>query len=300
VFTIPQGFTSSVTGGENSPVSVVYNPQMPMRAALVKMLADSILDLLQTAQVGIYTVLDYVREQDPQSFQSAMQHINWRYITWTLAYSSLFDKEEVVATGQISLAVHYLVCALVFLLTLSCMMFPHVIRHGFPGDTLWRLRSFGVGGLPVMAGWTLSLTCWGLFCGLILAGGYAFIAPKLLLPAHPMALAFLPLLCLQLAAFACMASFIFPGDMSAGVFIGIISVGSLVLSGGILPHSFLPPAFETLARFIPSYWSGLLLADGLYGRLNQTAITVVAISTLIMFIAGAICIANCGRAVKKI
>ena len=300
VFTIPEGFTSSVTGGENSPITAVFNPEMPMRTALVGLLSDSALELLETAQTGIYTVLEYVQDHDPDNFQISMEHINLRYITWVLAHASLFDKVEVTATGRISLPLHYLICALVFLMTLSAAVFFSVIRNGFPGDTLWRLRSFGVGGFQVIAGWILSLTIWSLFCGLVLSGCYTLFSSRLLLPNHHFALAVLPLLCLQFSAFTCMISFLFPEDMSGGIFVTSVSIGGLVLSGGILPHSFLPPEFEMAARFVPSYWSGALLMDGLYGVVNRTALVAVAISTVLMTIVGAICVSLRGRAVKRI
>jgi len=282
VFTLPEGFMRSVMSGQNHPIQAVYNPATPMRSALVQNMADSMLELLRISQIGVYTALEYSANYAPEFYDEVFQRINMRYITLAASSGTMFHQNEISATGALPPITHYLVHALIFLYTLSLMIIIPLIRESFPREVKIQLRQLGFSKMRIAAGWTLALWLW-LMLGMVpLTVLYFAAAQMFALPIWAAGLIAVPIVALYLAALAALLGLMPISPLASGATLCLYASGSLAISGGVLPLSFLPMGIGRIAQIFPSYHAARLLGNSLHGEILMGAVLAVLLTGFVL------------------
>ena len=257
VVELPSGFIDRVQWGENPDVRVLVDGRKPLTSLLLLGLGESASDLLSAVQAGIYAVLDICGEDMPAGpdRDQVVADINLRYITWTLNRDGMFREEQILPTGELPIALHYLLSFSFFLFLAAAPAFSQSYRKS---SLVWqrRLRCAGHGPMP---GFLSSLAA----CALMSAAAL-FLILKLALPVSAGAALAAAVPCgVFFAAFTAVCSLLTSGAAGCGVLSFAAGGLSLFFSGGIVPPALMPESLLRLGALSPVARMRELAAAGL-------------------------------------
>ncbi|WRS28780.1 ABC transporter permease [Oscillospiraceae bacterium MB08-C2-2] len=287
VVTIPQGFTDSIKSGVNTPFRLEYSEKTPLKSQLVAAFAQSFAEMLKTSQAGVYTALEYGREQgDDTLYPMLFQSINLEYLRLVGYRDDLFIRQTLSVTASMDAMDYYILCALVFLLGLSpVLLLESVLVLQCPGVT-GGLRRAGIGNfrssLALLAALWAACLCVGGSLSLLLwafaqVGGLAFA------PTFPF-FAGLAVILLAVAAATLLIARLLPSPGAGSLCTALFSLAALLVSGGIIPTDYLSPRLQLLGRLTLNRWAVPLLGEGLAGRTDWKALGQTGLWALLLFI----------------
>ncbi|MCL2857139.1 MAG: ABC transporter permease [Oscillospiraceae bacterium] len=295
---IPSGFMAGVLDGTNAPFIVTLDPSTPMRAGVVRVFAGVYADMLRTGQQGVYISLDAARQHGTaEQWQEMFRTANLRFLMAMMNRESVLEETELHPTGQVSVALHYVSAAFVFLMLLGVCLFLDVWARAASRRVLLRLSALGNHWLPTGLSYTLGAAIpLGIAC-LLLALLAAAVNSSLELglvhwPTTALALFVLILCC---GAFLAAISRLFGQGAVGNTFVFLYGLGGLFLSGGVLPPTYLAPILVSLGRLAPHYWLTRLLSYAIVGEVNAAAL---AGSLVFIAIFGLVAVAGVARGSK--
>ena len=280
VVTIPKGFTENVKNGRNLPFTISYNLSTPIKSAFIRYYADAFTRMLTASQTGVYAALDYAREYGDQAQYAAMfQTINMRFLSTVLNRMQMLTIYEVSVTGTSGAFQYYATHAYIFIMMAGLLLFTDLLQYNLSKRNLLKLGLTGVGSIRIVLG-----TAVGVFSLLLLVsilfGGLGFAAAAYLHLELPMQVdwilpsaVFLMLICLGIMG--TLLALLFQRMFTAGIFISLFSLVSLVLSGGIIPLDFFADKIQMAGKCTPQYWLARLLNSSFGGQADYGALLAV-------------------------
>ena len=301
VFTIPAGFMQSVMSGRNLPLYADYNAANPLRSTLVAAFADSLTEMLKTAQAGVYASLDLAVPYGQAATSAVLQRINLRFLSLVMNRKTLFVEETVYSTGQLAPFNHYFVSVWVFLVALLAMMLRHIAARCLSHENIMMLKISRRGTLGPLCG--LIAAYWLCHCAVnaTVLAAYLFmqgipLSSDLLLPclAAILAVSFLQ------GAFAAFCGCAFSGRLPGSIFIGMFAALSLLLSGGLLPVSFLHVRLAQIGALLPAAHMRQLLGLALEMKLPLPSLLWVVGFGGLFSLAALLFVHLSGKAVRQL
>lgn len=292
IFTIPENFAQSVKSGENKPFSVIYNSSMPIKSEILKYFADAFTQMLTASQIGVYSALDYIRNTGSnEQYSTIFRGINLKYLNIVLKRNKMLETETIAVTGEASAFQYYFFAAYIFIMIAGVLLFVDIIQNNFRREILLRLKKSGVSSIRIMRENVCSVFVVFIFINIIL-GCFVFAADKMMhlgLEAEPVIIAYIYLILFTVSSLTVFISSFFRNVFSAGIFISVTSLISLVLSGGIIPVDYFPDYFSLGSKFTLNFWAVRLLNDGMKGRLSIINVSVICIFLLTFAVLSALC-----------
>jgi hypothetical protein len=288
--TIPAGFAESVKNGSNEPFSVAYSAASPIKAALVKQFTDAFTKMLTATQIGVYAALDYTRETGSTADYATMfRGINLRYMNIVLNRADQFEIETVSTTGETGLFEYYVFAAYVFILFAGSLLFVDLLQKTLYRATLLKLNRLGRNSFRIATESMVAVFIMLLLINTVFLSSY-FVAERFdFLPMdfeiNTLLIVTVALLSLAVAAFTVFVAACFRSVFSAGIFVSLLSLVFLIISGGIVPVAYFPENIAPFSRFTLNYWAVRLLNDGFSGRLvleNVAPIVCVIVALTIL------------------
>ena len=238
---VPQGFTDSVITGTDMSLTLVGDETRPLQLTAAKLLMQAGMAFLTSSQAGIYSTYDYAAEQG-MSYddinQKLVMPINLVYAKNLLNYNRLFTTETVEPLDVGTPASYYAASVVSFLLILWLLAFTGTLSENLKSAVISRGRFFGLGLWK-----TLGLR----FLTLLVFICVVTSPLAILFGAKYLAVSFF-LACLTFLAA------LFRSEHAGGLFLFVLALFDVFVSGGVLPLAFLPKMFETAAVFTPTYW----------------------------------------------
>ncbi len=237
---IPKNFTQGIITGENPPLILVGNEKKMLELTATKLLLSAGVAFVTSSQSGIYSTIDFASEHgvDWDVIQtSIVLPINVEYMKAILSHKDYFAIEKVSATGNIPIASYYLHSLVFFLLGIFIIVFREsvVVSDG----VVARFRICGVGFFQIVANKLIALFLVIAFITLPLSFvfGVKFLAVVWFL-----------------SSLTVFAAGVFKEQLSNGLFLFTVAILSLLVSGGLLPLSYLPKVFGFASVLFPHYW----------------------------------------------
>ena len=255
VLALPEGFIRTVQQGGEPEVRLIVDSRRPLEGALALWVGQSASDLLAAVQAGIYAVLDAYDAAPPPglSRDRVVTEINMQYVQWVLRRHTLFRPESLSPTESLPIAVHYRLSLLWFLVLSLAPLFAWNFQGAWPAAQA-RLRW---AGRSPLWGYAASLAA----CGLT-AAACVFPALALWTGEASLSLAAASLLCgAFFAAYAALCGTATKTAAGCGGLSLLLSLGTLALSGGIVPPALLPEALRRLIPLSPAAWLRSLTAE---------------------------------------
>ncbi len=251
---LPDGFAESLMTGENLPPTLVLGGR-PLEDALVRLLAESAVQMLAAAQNGIGVSLRLAEDAGSAADGGLARTLNLAYALWVLGRGGVFAAETTAPTGDMSTTQHYLLCGVLYFALLAAPLLYTALGQSGQRGWLGRLRSGGwgpvahyvTGALCAAAGYLLMLA--PLMAGAAAAAG-PFGLPSANVPALLPGVLACAVFLAAVAFIACAA----PGILACTGLVFLGASGALYLSGGLVPPLMLPQAVQGIARFCPFTW----------------------------------------------
>ncbi len=251
---------SGVMNGNNVPVEIVFPEDSGYEAAIFKEYADAAAGMLSASQAAIYSIYDFYDEYGRSTkIEKALDRMNMFYIAAVLGREDYFEKQEVVATGELSVVQYYICGGIVlFLMFFAIVLVPLMRRNS--RDIAARLKLADVGYLgqvtaSVTGAFFLYLVVGGMVAALAAAVKKSDFALKGI-TYEQMGTAFLMLIP---AAFLMAAFTLFVCRLTDHVFaqVMILFFAGLLqgfVSGCFVPKLLLPKIFDRIAEYFPAYY----------------------------------------------
>lgn len=269
IFTFPYGFGESMVTGINMPVTVVYDRQRPMSAAILFLVGEAFSNMLRTSQTGVYIALNYAAAYgSPELYNNVFFSVNLRFMGLVMSRDSAFIREYISPLGTLDSLTSYFTAAYITIMLFSTLIFGDLIRKNYSQHTLISLKFLGITPIAIFAGLGASyFILFGLisFCLFIFA-----LSLGLAIPVFSMIL-----INLFISAFAAANGFLFDKHLSCGIFTGVFALFSLFLSGGVIPLGYLSESLRAVSIFTFNFWAKELIASDLSGQIGAIPVLVI-------------------------
>ncbi len=258
VLSIPDTFVDGVINGTNPDVVLTVDEKRPLEAALILYAGESAFDMLATAQAGIYSVIDIFEDSGIEiEHRKVVLDSNMRYIGWVLGRNGLFNREKVSVSGSIPISLNY--ALLIFssvMLAFSAVFYKYY-------KVLWlsySMRSLSVGR---GSGYYFFATFISSFL-VTLAPFFVFFAAMGEITASSLLASLLS--AFFISALASLVIMVSQSESFCGAAFTVISLISLVISGGVIPLALMPVALASIGVISPIYHISKVLGAALgYG-----------------------------------
>jgi ABC-2 type transport system permease protein len=278
VIIIPKGFSADLSHGKNTPVVVVGNNQRPLQSLLVKSLMESSADFVTAAQSGVNTVYRFLEKADAPSevVQNKLQNSILMFTINSLGRLDFFHEEEITDFAIRSPNQFYFFSGLIILIELWGLMLTSVFRENRNKRVEQRLLLCGVKKRGLVLANLISLSNL-----LFLQATVVVIAVSLLFNQQNLN----AILAVILISYSVGALFIFLSSLvSDPTLFNLTGLSAILLfafiGGGIVPLSYLPPAFGQLSLLSINKWALDLVMQTVEGPIsslpivNMTAIAI--------------------------
>lgn len=254
-FIVPQQFVEDIINGKNTPAEVYFNSGVSLESQFVQLLTQSGASALASAQAGIYTAVDFAKEQNQENvIHKILADLNSEYIHFALGREKLFDHITVQATGDLSVIQYYTAAGIVLFLLIGFLSFQVIFCNenkamssklfifGFSPQKLLLIQFLVSFFMAILSIFLLLIVS-----GFVLSFWQDF---HVLYP-------FKAVLGILLAVFTACAygNFIYAVSktpLSAILLLFSSSIVLLFLSGGFIPFALLPTGIKTISAFLPT------------------------------------------------
>ena len=299
IITIPEHFVEDVMTGKNTPITLERRDSTLLEGAVISKLVSAGTKLLSASQAGIYTTLDAYETfgiDEGRSWDSLVQEINIIFVKEILGRSSMYVQEEVVSTRLISPLEHYILSGLIVMLLLSLMLSLDCVVMLNKKENLMRYRVSRMKASYLVSGKLLSLSIFMLGIETFILGSLAVLSKLFSLEMNWQlswqGILGVFLVAISISGVGLLIGLIFGEKEAYSLFIFLIAIVMAFLSGGIIPHAYLPERISYLGYFT---YNGYALKSlmPLLGASCQ-GVTYLGILALTM-----ICVAVCIIILKK-
>lgn len=277
--TVPEGFIDGLAKGEKISMNVKFSKNMHAFTGIFKELSLTATRTMASTQAGIYAQADmYHAHNNSDKLSEANDELNKSYLGFVFSRNSIFDSITVSSTGNVSIITYYLSGGLVLFFMMFSMAFSSFIMND--GIVLKRklyssrLSVFGYYFSKTIIVFSmyyivyLMLGIVGLFIGINIFKIWAFMI--------------LVLLCLSsiIILFFEMA----PNKLTAIILVFILSAASAILSGCIIPISYLPETLAKIGAILPSTAMIDVVAGGLDSNANLASLISLPIISVACYL----------------
>lgn len=282
VLVLPGQLVEGILNGKNAPVQVYFPENAGMESALLKLLTDAGVDMLQVAQAEIYGIYDTAKEFDALEHLSVLEaDINQKNLAFALDRMALFTAKNVSATGGLTIVQYYIASGMVlFLLLLGMACYP--LMQPYTSVMSGQLARYGIG---------IFRQCFGKWmCGFgsLTLGeiGILVLIPSEWSPGFKM-----QQIAVILLLTACVTAFVFfifqlaNSGVTAILALFFLTIVMMYCSGGFLPAVFLPETIQKIGSILPTAYL-MQAAGSLYTGEVNSSIGVLT-GYMILFGAGA-------------
>ncbi len=279
VLEVPEGFVQDIISGVNTPVTVWMPRGAELEGRLFEALTRAGARTLSASQAGIYAGGElYLQNGAGDRIPQLEADLNRMYLSFSLSRLDYFKRLTVSGTGNLDVMDFYRISAFVLLLFLlpaaaGDYLLPcgKVLRMkleaaGLKGGV--RVFSKVLGLSFLLAAVSLPVLFAAAFYGLTETPGMLLLCGLLAVAAVSVWVLF----CYSLS-----------GTLLGGLlFLFLAAAVQHFLAGGFLPRAFLPPAVQSLGRWMPSGILMELLEMGMTGEADGRA----AVAAVFLFLAG--------------
>lgn len=151
---IPEGFSSDVAKGENTPVRVVGNPQRPLESQLVRHLLESAADFTSAAQSGINTVYYFMEDAELPKGEKRAQYKRdlVSFSLHILGRGEIFEEHRQENLFQESLYDYYAISFYILCLMIWTYLCHNLLKEKAGVAVQARLSAMGYTALQSLAG----------------------------------------------------------------------------------------------------------------------------------------------------
>ena len=290
VLILPEDFIAGILDGTNPDVRLLVPEDRPLESLLTLWVGQSATDLLAAVQAGIYGVLDFYSETDPDgfSYSQVMMDINMEYISWTLNRQDMFRTETVTATQTLPVGLHYGLSLLIYCGFTAAPLFTAIYTRP---NLVFRRRMRSLGKKSVFC-WCCDVTA----CTLLLFLLMAVPACLLLKTSIPSVLGMTLAAALFCAVFGILCCQLTTNTAACGGLSFFLALLFTAVGGGILPPVLLPETLRNLSWLSPSSWLRMLLSLSAGYEADGRMLAALAVSVVLMSIVGLLL---CKRRVMK-
>ncbi len=237
---IPEGFIKSVYIGENMALTIVGNEKDWIEVSIIKLAINIGISYLTTAQSGIYSTIDVLNDEGitASKIDEIILPINIAYGTSLLSFNKYYDETLVNPTGNTTLKDYYIFSTIFFLMMISSSIFIEIIQESTKGNILNKYSFYGMGLKKVFLNKFIALFI--VVFIYTLPSIYFFRTKGLIVL----------LLLVSIIFFIANIT----NETQGMISMLLISIFTLLISGGIIPLVFLPNIFNMLAKMTPNYW----------------------------------------------
>lgn len=275
VLVIPKDTVDGIIHGKNDPIEIIFPKNSGFEAILLKEIADAAATLLSSAQAGIYSIYDFYDEHGATPHKKdAENRMNLKYISFTATGMNMFDKNEVIATGDISLMTYYISGALVlFMLLLGINCYSFIVKT--PPNTTKKLSLFGC--TIVLQGFAsyiaIALVMITTICIVIVPtiGIMNIFGMALSNTGIAALLIIIPIFVLLSSALIYFISELTTHNMSRIMITFFVAVSMCFMCGCFIPTAMLPDTIQFISYFLPARYMMDMAASLFSGSFNTIA-----------------------------
>lgn len=253
VVVIPENAVDDIMSGDNTPFQVVFPKNAGYEAAAIMEVADSAVNLLASAQAGVYSVYDFYDEHNRKWYRSsAIARLNERYIEAVLELEDFFKDTTVVATGDLEIMEYYILSGLILFMLLFGMN-SLTFMEDYRKEIIIALEQNGVGIFRQMVSRFLGILCvYGIVNTVIVVS--VGVAAKLSVWMNvKLLLGMIPVI-MTASAMVLLVQVAVRHKPAAIMVMFLISVFQSFVTGGFIPQMLLPEAVTAIGKFTPAYY----------------------------------------------
>lgn len=277
--TIPDGFIKGLMEGNNLPINVEFSQTMHAFTGIFSELSLTATQTMASTQAGIYSQHDmYHAHNISDKLDNANKELNTKYLNFVFTRDSIFKTKTVTSTGNVSMGIYYLSGAIVLFFMMFSMSFNSFIMND--SKTLkQKLYTSKVGTYGYYASKILIVFSM-YYCTFILLGIIGlFININLL----KLFICIIPTL-LCLATIVVLFFEISPNRLTAIILVFILSCSSAILSGCVIPTSYLPDTLEKIGSVLPTTAMITTIASGMNSGVNFNSLVYLLITAIICYL----------------
>ncbi|MBE5926005.1 MAG: ABC transporter permease [Lachnospiraceae bacterium] len=277
--TIPEGFINGLMTGKHVSIDIKFSKNMHAFTGIFKELSLTATKTMVSAQAGIYAQSDFYKAHNKtDNLSDANEELNKKYLSFIFSRDSIFDSEVVSSTGNVRMLTYYLAGGLVLFFMMFSMAFSSFIMNdGIILKNKLFSSPVGIYGyylskiLIIFSMYYVIYILIGLctiFLNLNIFKIWAIVIPVLLCLASIMVLFF------EIA----------PNKLTSIILIFVFSTASAILSGCLIPVSYLPKTLGLIGTILPSTPMIKAVAYGLEAGVDLVSIVrLICISVICYF-----------------
>lgn len=277
---LQENAANDILNGTNTPIEIVFPKNSGFEASVIAEIAKACASLLDTAQSGVYTSIDFYNDHfKAYAKQDMLNRLNMTYISMVLKRASAFNENILSATGDISLTSYYSLSAIIMILLffsintataytkynyhLSCRL----LQHNLPISKQLSVKYTSVFIMYV-------------FCLIVLLPVlfYFFKAAT----AFSMIFAIL-LSVTALSSLALMIFEIFSSNAACILFMFLFNTFIALVSGCFIPSVMLPCIFKNISKLFPVHYIFNILSNIATGEFSPVPYAYLLIFTVFYF-----------------
>ncbi|MDQ0351640.1 hypothetical protein J2R98_001457 [Alkalibacillus filiformis] len=280
IIRVPDGFTSQLRSGVNEPIDVYLNERQPFASQLGYLLLKSGQDYITAAQSGVNTVNHYIGSQlSDDDRRDFVQQMTVHFTLLTLDRNRLFVEHNLTEINTLSWEQQAYVGVVSLLYVLTIFFFNFLFKpkawHGIEERlTIIRLTQWKRSVSEFIVLFSLSI-----FYIII----FALIIPNIILELN------LFLILVQwgiIAAIYCLLYLLLDRLIKVPAFtllaFSFISIGSLFISGLVLPNAFLPEWAQSSVAYIMNQSFFTIINEGNIPVIEWLVMGVVVVLLLLL------------------
>ncbi len=292
VMIIPDSAISDIMSGKNTPIKIMFPPNAGFEAAVFQEIADCAVNILGSAQAGIYSVYDFYGENYRKGYiDDALDRLNAQYIKTVLLRESLFENTTTVATGEIDVIEYYIISGIILFLFLFGMN-TITFMERYKKEIIVRLKHNDVDVFLQIISRLAGISV--VYIILSTIGVIAAVIAGIITPimSFKLWIAMIQII-LCISSIVLCINTIIQNKSAAIMFTFFISVAQAFVTGGLIPQVMLPNVFSVLGKFTPAHY-----------MINQLKITyidgkVFSINTIIIILITVFVIALSNKAMES-
>ena len=287
---IPKDTAHGIMTGANTPMTIIFPEDSGFEAIIIKELADSVTNMLSSAQAGIYSIYDFYDENEAaDQIDAALLRMNLKYINIAATGNGMFDKTVVTASGSVPLMTYYICGALVlFILLFGINCFNCRLNL-----SSYSSKSLSLRGTPLIAQGLSSYiaTALGQLTAIaIVATPAAFIMKmfklKLEGPAIMGLILTIPIFILISSSFVYLIASITEHVTGQIMITFFATIVMCFISGCFIPTAMLPDILKIVSKFMPSYYMINYSSSFLSGSFDGVSLLICLSFAIILFLLG--------------
>lgn len=253
VVIIPENAVDDIISGDNTPFQVIFPKNAGYEAAAIKEVADSAVNLLASAQAGVYSVYDFYGEYNRKWYRAgAIGRLNERYIDAVLELEDFFKDTTVVATGDLDITEYYILSGIILFMLLFGMN-SLTFMEDYKKEIIIALEQSGVTiGRQIVSRFLGIFCVYGIVSSVIVVGA-GILARMGVWMTIKLLLGMIPVI-MTASAIVLLVQVAVRYKPAAIMTMFLISVFQSFVTGGFIPQMMLPKVVEAVGKFTPAYY----------------------------------------------